>query len=401
MKANHPFLKDTLFVITAIPIGAVGAMLYEAVILVAGILFGLLTRSTSPVSDFSSFFKFDLLLMAYTAAPIGAVVLPLAYLLFFRHIVLKQALQILGWLVLGTIVVGIPGSILFHSSTSAIFGFLLGIIYARRTAPAEQKPAWLKMILGLIIILILAFAMPSFVMIIGIFLSMQGIRGVEKQMKRPAVYESLATNLALYCQSISSLKLTDEVGSAYLPQPIPQLNEDAYGRFDSDRSLIEFGGGFYHYGYLLLLAPNAFSLYTNYWELYFQSEGSPNLSLVRFALPASARIPLTDFESNVLSEYSRRIAADPANLDFHKGRVRFLLNYEPDRVRQACLDAIKDIPNGWWPRLTLALWDSGDGKFTDASKAFVEFVEKKPSYSRYIYLAWFYQTIDHPDDAAA
>jgi hypothetical protein len=255
-------------------------------------------------------------------------------------------------------------------------------------------------VLGVVAIWVLAAFVFPVTMFAGIFWSMHGIKQIEKRMKSPAVYELVATNLALYCQSISSLNLTDSVNGARLPQPIPQLVEDASGWFRPDSAMIICGGGFYHYGYSLQLDPNSSGSNTNYWELYFRSENSPDLLLTRFPFPASAQLPLSVFESNVLSEYSRRIASDPANLNYHKGRIRFLLEYKPNFVPQACQDSIKDLPDNWWPRLTLALWDSGHGRFTDASKALVEFAEKKPSYSHYIYLAWFYQTMNHPDDAA-
>jgi tetratricopeptide (TPR) repeat protein len=191
------------------------------------------------------------------------------------------------------------------------------------------------------------------------------------------------------------------VYGALLPQPLPQFGNDPWGVFRTNNAHVEFGGGFYHYGYNLQLAENTPNANTNSWELYFCSEGSPDQLLTHFALSPDACIPVATFVSNTLSEFSRRLAADPTSLDAHKGRIRFLLEYDRAQVRQACLDAIKALPEHWWPRLALALWESGRGRFAEASKAFNEFAAGKPSYSRYIYLAWFYQTMKRSDEAAA
>jgi hypothetical protein len=404
MKFNERS-KHALFAVMAIPVGAICAALCGTILLVAGNLAGTLMGLNKEMSSPWSDFGFDLELMAENTIPAGAAVFPLAYLIFFRHVALRQVLPILGWLMLGTIVFGIPAMLLQHEAIGAIIGFLAGLFFALRKNQLAQKPGWKKNILGSTAILVTGAVVIRFgwmvVMIIGIGFAMRGIRGVEKQLKSPAVYQIAATNLALYCQSAASLNLTDEVPGAWMPQPIPQFDEFEDGKFDADSAFAIFGGGFYHYGYVLNKAQDTFSPGTNYWELSFRSENSPDVFLTRFTLPDSARLPLAVFESNVLSEYSRRIATEPANLDFHKGRIRFLLIYDTARVRQACLDDIKDIPDGWWPRLTLALWDSGRGDFTNASKAFADFVNRKPSYSHFIYLAWFYQTVNHPDEAAA
>ncbi len=58
------------------------------------------------------------------------------------------------------------------------------------------------------------------------------------------------------------------------------------------------------------------------------------------------------------------------------------------------------MPIHWWPRLTLALMDSAKGNRSNAAATLVKFVESKPTYSRYTYLASFYQLTDQPEEAA-
>lgn len=400
---RSPIYKHALFTIAALPIGAIGGFLCATVILFVSQLFRWLLYSRSEMLQLSFFFEFELSMAVYIGAPAGAVLLPLAYTLFLRHIAPRQIPRTIVWLFSGATITGVIGSVLLPSfvSVPAAVGFLIAIFCTLRKTCPDQKQAKSRMILGSVAIIAVAVVMIPFTWIAGMFWAMHGIKQIEKRLKDPVVYQAVATNLALYCQSISSLNLTDIVGSARLPQPLPQLGHHPWGSFYTNDAHVEFGGGFYHYGYGLRLGENISGSNTNFWELSFRSEGSPDTLLTRFTLASDARMPVATFVSNTLSEFLRRIAADPGNLDAHKGRIRFLLEHDRTQVRQACLDAIKAMPEHWWPNLTLALWDSGQGRFAEASKTFVEFVKKKPSYSRYIYLAWFYQTLNHPDEAVA
>jgi tetratricopeptide (TPR) repeat protein len=402
VKPNRNFSKHLVFTAAAVPIGALGGFLCAVVILFVSSIFNWLLHSPHETLHLSFFFEFDLPMAAYFGVPVGTVLLPLAYLLFLRHITSNQVLWAIGWLFSGAIVMGIIGSVLISFvSVPAAIGFLAGIFYVLRKTCPERKLAKSRMILGSVALIAVAVVMTPVAWISGMFWAMHGIKQIEKQLNSPIVYQTVATNLALYCQSISSLNLTDGIGGARLPQPLPQFGNHLWGSFHTNSAFVEFGGGFYHYGYSLELNKATSDANTNSWELYFCSESSPNKLLMHFTLSPDARMPLAAFVSNTLTEFSRRLAADPTSLDAHKGRIRFLLEYNRIQVRQACLDAIKALPEHWWPRLTLALWDSGRERFAEASKTFTEFAARKPSYSRYIYLAWFYQTMKRPDEAAA
>ena len=50
--------------------------------------------------------------------------------------------------------------------------------------------------------------------------------------------------------------------------------------------------------------------------------------------------------------------------------------------------------------MTLALFETGHGGAAVAEKELRNFTLSKPSYSRFIYLAWFYLTTEQPDKAA-
>jgi hypothetical protein len=237
-------------------------------------------------------------------------------------------------------------------------------------------------------------------MIVFIPIQMAKIHRVEKRMQTPEIYREVGTNLALYCQSAEDLNLTNTLGPSRLPQPLPQLGSPR-GMFNTNFAHVEFGGGFYHYGYSIELDESASARATNVWELRFVSENRASEKLLlRFAIPASARYSMPAFLKNSLAEYDVRIAKSPGEIALYKAKINLLSQYDRAQLRPACIATIKALPDHWWPRLTLALLDTGGGNFAAASSNLVTYVEAKPSYSRYIYLAYFYQLTDKPDDAA-
>lgn len=218
-------------------------------------------------------------------------------------------------------------------------------------------------------------------------------------MQQAEVYLPVATNLALYCQSCEDLHLTNRVGASRLPQPLPSLGSP-WASFETNFAHVEYGGGFYHYGYRIQLNGDQSSSSTNVWELYLRREGQPEKLLHRFALASGDRVSLAQFTTSSIAEYDQRLAKSPRDIDLHKAKTSLLVQYKPEAVRAACIDAVKAMPDHWWPRLTLALVETGNGKYAEASRDLVKFTETKPSYSRYIYLAYFYQLTGKPRDAA-
>lgn len=259
--------------------------------------------------------------------------------------------------------------------------------------------SWYLWLTGILIILAALWFFTPLPMFVGISVSMNKIRGVESRMQRPEIFLTVATNLALYCQSREDLRLTNIVGDSRLPPPLPSLGS-AWAKFESDLADVEFGGGFYHYGYRVQLDKGQSTGTTNFWELHLCREGQPEKFLHRFALGSEARMSLTQFTSNSIAEYNRLLAKSPQELDLHKAKISFLLQYKPDDLRAACIDAVKAMPEHWWPRLTLALLDTAKGNYEAAVTELTSFTESKPSYSRYLYLAYFYQLNGKPQASA-
>jgi hypothetical protein len=140
---------------------------------------------------------------------------------------------------------------------------------------------------ALVLLVGVALVFTPLRMVVGVGVSMVRVRAVERRMQRPEMYQPAATNLALYFQSIEQLQLTNYPGASCLPQPLPSLGTP-WARFESNFAHIEFGGGFYHYGYRLFLneaarANNPAGLQwvptTNIWEIVLCREGSPDTLL--------------------------------------------------------------------------------------------------------------------------
>jgi hypothetical protein len=258
---------------------------------------------------------------------------------------------------------------------------------------------WYLWLAGAAILLLAAWFFTPLPMIVGICFSISDIRLSETRMQRPEIYLPVATNLALYCQSAEDLQLTNKVRAASLPQPLPSLGS-RWASFRTNFAIVECGGGFHQYGYRAQLDEAASTPQRNVWQLYLCREGQSEKLLHRFALAPTARVSMSEFTSNSVAEYNRRLAKSPHDLGLHKDKISFLLKHRPNEVRAACLDAIGALPQHWWPRLTLALVDTRKGQGSAAALEMVKYVEAKPSYSRYTYLAYFYELIDKPKEAA-
>ena len=269
----------------------------------------------------------------------------------------------------------------------------------------ERRSSHVTWIVGLLVAgLILAFLifLTPLGMVVFIPLQMHRIKNIESRMQKPQISGKVATNLALYCQSVDLLQITNYLDGSQLPPPLPQLvTAHAWGDIQSNRALVEFGGGIYHYGYSLALNESKSSAETNVWELSLDREGQPAKLLHAILLPASAQAPLSSFISNSLAAYDARLKESPREIRLHQSKIAFLLRYDRSLVRSACTNAVHDLPRHWWPQLTLALWDAGHGHFDDASRNFSTFAASKPTYSTYLYLAYFYHVVGRTNEAAS
>jgi hypothetical protein len=134
-------------------------------------------------------------------------------------------------------------------------------------------------------VLALVLLTPPAYIIFSMLPETRRIRRIEAELHKPSVYEPVGKTLALCCQSDyqeSEFKVPGELKTFALGPGFTMI--------DAHQALVELGGGFYHFGYLLQRDEHASSQETNVWLLYFASEDHPDKLLETFSLPTSARM---------------------------------------------------------------------------------------------------------------
>jgi len=135
------FSKHLLFATSAIPIGAASGFVCAAVIYSACQLLQWLQHTSVSAEDIGLSWNAILAASVCFGTSFGAVQLPIAYLLFLRHITDAQVNQVLVCLFFGVLVAGILLSIVgaFFSLFTVEIGFWIAVCYARQKTLAQQN----------------------------------------------------------------------------------------------------------------------------------------------------------------------------------------------------------------------------------------------------------------------
>jgi hypothetical protein len=133
--------KHLLFTVSAIPIGAASGFVCAAVVYSACQLLQWLQHTSVSAEDIGLGWEAVLGVSVYFGASLGAVQLPIAYLIFLRHITDVQVSQVLVCLFIGVLVAGVLLSILgaFFSLFTIEIGFWMAVCYARQKTLALQN----------------------------------------------------------------------------------------------------------------------------------------------------------------------------------------------------------------------------------------------------------------------
>jgi hypothetical protein len=221
----------------------------------------------------------------------------------------------------------------------------------------------------------------------------------ETRLKTPAVYGPVADRLILYCQSDPNL-FPESLGPAWFPKEVQNIGSD-WGVVRPDKALVEFGGGFYHFGYELSLkvpAPSALIFGTNsppvsgtnVWQLSILREGSEGLLLATRRVPASSRLSTDQLLGIVLDGYDRLLTSKPADDRIREGKILFLLRFgKAGNAKQVCKEWIDLQPEYRLPRFIYAHIRSRSGELDAASSDFSGWVSNHKNFYNYIYLFLF------------
>jgi hypothetical protein len=219
------------------------------------------------------------------------------------------------------------------------------------------------------------FGFPLTRMIAGIFLASRSIKQQQAQMQTPAVYQPVAHDLAILCQSAAAIHPTGHVGIAWLPKSVRAFAPN-FVTITASNAVVGTGGGFIDfYGYNLERDLTQSARGSNFWRLFFTGRGVTSSPLYAFSTSTSEVVNARDFIEETLAEYQRQAALkqeDIYALRVQQHRINFLLQV-----------------------------DASHGKNPEAELELTRWVESNPSYSRYMCLAYFYQVMQKPEQAAA
>jgi tetratricopeptide (TPR) repeat protein len=248
----------------------------------------------------------------------------------------------------------------------------------------KRKKAWI--ILAIIIIALLLFN-PISLMFFGIFTSMGLIKKTELKLQKPAIYQPVAERLATYCQSDTNL-FPAILSFAWMPPEISHLGHP-WGDISPDYASVEFGGGFYHFGYYLKRDTDASTIATNVWHLFLAREEQPLKPLTTFNLAASQHYTAADLEKLVGATFDESITS--GKLGAYRSKVMLQLKFgQTSEAADTCREWIKAQPNSWLPRFTFAHVQCRLGQTNSAAVEFADWVQAHKDFSDCICLALFY-----------
>ncbi len=235
------------------------------------------------------------------------------------------------------------------------------------------------------------------------------IRQEQQRLQTPSAYEPVGRALAQLCQTLPNGFPEHHAGSAWLPAVIRELgptNPHACRVYAKGTTLVAGSGMAGFWGYRLMRDTNVVSAVSNLWHLsYFgpgRSEGEGfSTNLPNFWLAKNDQVNRDELIENALNAYAREVKRGYAVTIPMQARVNFVRELAPARLQEICEEAVRNCPDHWWPRLTLALLSSVSGPRPGAVEAFSEYVRRQPSYSRYLWLAYLHQVLGRDADAAA
>ena len=210
----------------------------------------------------------------------------------------------------------------------------------------------------------------------------------------------MAETLILYCQSEQKY-FPHDLGPEWFPS---ELVKEGHFRASVNASWaeIEFGGGFFHFGYSLRRDERASTTQTNVWELSLHSEDSEGMRLCRKSIATTRRLSAAELLKQVIAGYDALLATDPSSEVTHQGKIATLLRF--DRIpeaRTACKAMLEKMPDDWWANIVCALATAGEKSDEEAEQFLAAWAKRTPNFFSYLDLAYYYQLREQPKKAAA
>jgi tetratricopeptide (TPR) repeat protein len=253
---------------------------------------------------------------------------------------------------------------------------------------------WILSVLGLVFLALLIFN-PFSQILIGVLVGSHQIKITEGKLQRPEVYQPVAQRLATYCQSDQSL-FPKILSYAWLPSEISNLGEP-WCEVATNYASVEYGGGFYHFGYNLQRNQTGSDSATNAWDLFLAREGSPDKLLTSLRLATTQCFTSGDLAKLVGASYDHSIKEGNGG---YQSKVMLQLRYgQTTQAAATCVDWMKAKPDSWRAPFTYAHVRCRMGETEPAATQFSEWVDAHQSFGNYIYLALFNYREGHTNQA--
>jgi tetratricopeptide (TPR) repeat protein len=240
--------------------------------------------------------------------------------------------------------------------------------------------------------LALLFLNPISLMIISVSLGFANTRRIEAKLQQPEICEPAARRIALLCQS--DLKPVSEqyVGSEWLPNEVAAIVPHAWGSIDTDHAFFEFGGGFYHFGYMLQRDAAESTPTENVWHLFLNRENQQNHRVTTVRLAPGERLSRDELLDLAIAGYERQANEGRDPEDSVPPRIQVYLRFDKvDKARSSCREMLVRFPDDWWVHVVNALVTAETESVEAGERSIRAWVESKPDYFRWLDLAYFYQ----------
>jgi tetratricopeptide (TPR) repeat protein len=237
-------------------------------------------------------------------------------------------------------------------------------------------------------------------MLLQMTLQLAQIHEIEAKLQQPSVYEPVAETLILYCQSDPTL-LPHDLGPAWFPAELRKQG-GFRASVNADRAYIEFGGGFYHFGYSLRRDQAASTPQLNVWQLFMCREETEDKQLCTKSVATTRRFSAAEMLKQVLGSYDEFLAAQPSNEDVHKSKIAVLLKFDKvPEARAACKAMLEKLPDDWWANTVCALAIAGEKSDAEAERFLAAWIKRNPNFDNYLDVAYYYQLRGQTKKAAS
>ena len=180
------------------------------------------------------------------------------------------------------------------------------------------------------------------------------IHEIEANLKKAELYEPVAETLILYCQSDPKF-FPRTLGPVWFP-PALEKQGRLWATATAGHGHVEFGGGFFHFGYMLKLDETASTPTSNVWHLFLHSEDAPETLLCTKTVSPTHSLSATELLKRILRNYDDILAKNPLSEDAHKGKITLLLRFDhPADARAACRAMLEKLPDNSWANIACRL----------------------------------------------